>query len=117
MVFFYLGDDFLSYSLYVDCCVLVFYIKDILPNAEPTDIDIIINICKEKIREYELNNNMYQLYKVYENEYSLPKINQAIYLLLNLFKTTYPQYQDSFNRLLKLMKEKIIEEKKERLKK
>ncbi len=107
----------MSYDLYIDSNILVYYIKDILPEALNEDLEIVINICKKKIREYEETEIISKLYKVYETEYSISKINQAIYLLLNIFKNNYPEYKENINRLLKLMKIRIYEEKKESLKK
>ena len=107
----------MSYSLYTNYYILVYYIKDILPDALIEDLDIVINICKENIRSYESSGIVSNLYNVNNQEYSLKKINQAIYLLLNIFKNKYPEYEDNINRLLILMKEKIINEKKESLRK
>ena len=106
----------MSYKVYIDSCILVFYIKDVLPDASNEDLDIVINLCKDMIRKYESSGVLAQLNKVRENEYSSQKINQAIFLILNIFKEKYPMYKDNIERLYSLMKNKIIEEKKENLK-
>ena len=107
----------MSYELYTDCYILVYYIKDILPDALPEDLDLVINICKENIRTYESSGVLTNLDKVMTQDYSIKKINQAIYLILNIFNDKYPKYNDNIKRLLKLMKIKIIREKKESLRK
>ena len=107
---------YLSYELYVNYCILVFYIKDILPEAKKEDLDLVLNICKRKIQEFESSGVLSQLSKVRENNYSNRKINQSIYLVLNILKEKYPEYKEAISRLCLLMKKIIILEKKENLK-
>ena len=105
----------MSYELYVDNYILVFYIKDILKEASDEDLNLINNICQEKIRAYEKTGFNSNLYKVNETNYSPLKINQSIYLLINLYIKEYPEYYEALNRLNILMRKKIINEKKEKL--
>ncbi len=106
----------MSFKTYINDYLVVTYIKDILPEALEEDINLVLTICKNNLKKYEETINKDDYDGVRNTNYSISKINQALYFNLNIMARIYPQYNENFNRLIKLMKTKIIAEKKAGLK-